>query len=62
MVHLWAAGLRYAMLLVKTIVSTVLRHYKVTTPLKMADIELKLDILLKPVQGFPVVLEPRTCS
>jgi cytochrome P450 family 4 len=50
------------MLLMKTVVSTVLRHYKVTTPLKMADIELKLDVLLKPVQGFPVVLEPRTCS
>lgn len=55
-------GLRYAMLLMKTIVSTVLRHYKVTTPLKMADIQLKMDVLLKSVKGFPVVLEPRNCS
>jgi cytochrome P450 family 4 len=62
MVYLWAAGLRYAMLLMKTILSTVLRHYKVTTPLKMADLELKVDILLKSVQGYPVVLEPRTRS
>jgi cytochrome P450 family 4 len=62
MVRLCAAGLRYAMLLMKTIVSTVLRHYTVTTPLKMGDIQLKMDILLKSVQGFPVVLEPRTCS
>jgi hypothetical protein len=62
MVHLWAAGLRYAMLLMKTIVSTMIRHYKVTTSIKMADIQLKLDVLLKPVQGFPIVLEPRTCS
>jgi cytochrome P450 family 4 len=62
MVRFWTAGLRYAMLLMKTSVSTVLRHYVVTTPLKMADIELKMDIVLKSVQGFPVVLEPRTCS
>ncbi|PNF39482.1 Cytochrome P450 4C1 [Cryptotermes secundus] len=55
-------GLRYAVLAVKTMVSTILRHYKITTPLKMADIELKLEVLLKPVQGFPLVLEPRTCS
>jgi cytochrome P450 family 4 len=59
---LWVAGLRYAMLLMKMIVSTVLRHYKVTTPLKMADVDLKMDILLKSVQGFPVVLEPRAFS
>lgn len=52
-------GLRYAMLLMKTIVSTVLRHYKVTTSLKIADILLKVDILLKSVRGFPVALEPR---
>jgi cytochrome P450 family 4 len=43
----------------KTIVSTVLRHYKVTTSLKMADILLKVDILLKSVRGYPVALEPR---
>jgi cytochrome P450 family 4 len=46
----------------KTIMSTVLRHYKVTTPLKMADLALKVDILLKCVQGYPVVLEPRCPS
>jgi cytochrome P450 family 4 len=48
------------MLLMKTMVSTVLRRYKVTTPLKMANILLKMDVLLKSVQGFPVVLKPRT--
>lgn len=54
------AGLRYAMLLMKTMVSTVLRHYEISTPLKMADVQLKVDILLKSVRGYPVVLEPRT--
>lgn len=58
-IAVWPAGLRYAMLLMKTIVSTVLRHYKVTTSLKMADILLKVDILLKSVRGYPVALEPR---
>ncbi|XP_021940758.1 cytochrome P450 4C1-like isoform X1 [Zootermopsis nevadensis] len=53
-------GLRYAMLLMKTMVSTVLRHYEISTPLKMADVQLKVDILLKSVRGYPVVLEPRT--
>jgi cytochrome P450 family 4 len=59
MVRLWAAGMRYAMLLMKTILSTVLRHYKVSTPLKIEDLGLKVDILLKSVQGYPVQLEPR---
>jgi hypothetical protein len=58
-IAVWPTGLRYAMLLMKTIVSTVLRHYKVTTSLKIADILLKVDILLKSVRGFPVALEPR---
>jgi hypothetical protein len=47
------------MLLMKPIVSTMQRQYKVTTSLRMADILLKVDVLLKTVQGFPVALEPR---
>jgi cytochrome P450 family 4 len=47
------------MLLMKTIVSTVLRRYSITTPLKMADVLLKVDILLRSVRGYPIKLEPR---
>ncbi|PSN45091.1 Cytochrome P450 4C1 [Blattella germanica] len=52
-------GLRYAMLLVKVMTSTILRHYRLSSPIKsLNDIILTLDILLKPVQGYPLILEP----
>jgi hypothetical protein len=50
-------GQRYAILLMKPIVSTMQRQCKVTTSLRMADILLKVDILLKSVQGFSVALD-----
>jgi len=53
-------GQRYAMLLMKPILCTMQRQYKVTRSLRMADILLRVDILLKLVHGFPVALEPRS--
>lgn len=47
------------MLLMKPIVSTMQHQYKVTRSLRMADILLRVDILLKLVHRFPVALEPR---
>ncbi|CAH1376630.1 cytochrome P450 4C1-like [Tenebrio molitor] len=54
-------GFRYAMMAMKTILSTVLRHYRVaaTTYTSLSDIELKFDVATKCVRGQPVQLEIR---
>ncbi|RZF47741.1 hypothetical protein LSTR_LSTR006005 [Laodelphax striatellus] len=52
-------GAKYAMLSMKTTVSTVLRNYSVHTTIKMEDIKLKVDLLMRSAIGYPVTLKPR---
>jgi cytochrome P450 family 4 len=55
-------GIRYAMLEMKTVLSTLLRHYRVvaTTHTSISDIKLKLDIATKCVGGQKIQLEVRS--
>ncbi|KAG8249438.1 hypothetical protein J6590_019726 [Homalodisca vitripennis] len=55
-------GSKYAMLSMKTTISTILRNYKLSTSVKMEDIKLKVDLLMRSVDGFRLRLEPRQYS
>ncbi|XP_046665741.1 cytochrome P450 4C1-like [Homalodisca vitripennis] len=55
-------GLKFAMLSMKTTISTILRNYKLSTSVKMEDIKLKFEFLMKSVDGFRLRLEPRQYS
>lgn len=52
-------GRKYAMLKLKIILSTILRHFRVYSDLKEEDFRLQADIILKREEGFQVRLEPR---
>uniref|UniRef100_A0A182MZX3 Cytochrome P450 n=1 Tax=Anopheles dirus TaxID=7168 RepID=A0A182MZX3_9DIPT len=52
-------GRKYAMLKLKVLLSTVLRHYRVVSHLTEKDFKLQADIILKRTDGFQIQLEPR---
>ncbi|KAL4123114.1 hypothetical protein QTP88_015344 [Uroleucon formosanum] len=52
-------GSKYAMFSMKVTVSTFLRHFSVHTDIKLADIKLKIDLLMRSVHGYPVTIRPR---
>ncbi|CAG9827946.1 unnamed protein product [Diabrotica balteata] len=52
-------GRKYAMLKLKILLSTILRHYRVKSDLKEKDFLLQADIILKRAEGFKIRLEPR---
>ncbi|KAI2474037.1 cytochrome P450 4g15 [Diabrotica virgifera virgifera] len=52
-------GRKYAMLKLKILLSTILRHYRVKSDLQEKDFLLQADIILKRAEGFKVRLEPR---
>ncbi|XP_001951034.3 cytochrome P450 4C1 [Acyrthosiphon pisum] len=52
-------GSKYAMLSMKVLVSTFLRNYSVHTNVKLSDIKLKLDLLMRSANGYPVTIRPR---
>ncbi|CAH1715439.1 unnamed protein product [Aphis gossypii] len=52
-------GSKYAMLSMKVLISTFLRNYSVHTDLKLSDIKLKLDLILRCSNGFPVTIRQR---
>ncbi|XP_022175937.1 cytochrome P450 4C1-like [Myzus persicae] len=52
-------GSKYAMLSMKVTVSTFLRHFSVHTDIKITDIKLKIDLLMRSVHGYPVTIRPR---
>lgn len=52
-------GRKYAMLKLKVILSTVLRHFKVAPGIPEKDWQLQADIILKRTDGFRIRLEPR---
>ncbi|XP_029343853.1 cytochrome P450 4g15-like [Acyrthosiphon pisum] len=52
-------GSKYAMMSMKVTVSTFLRHFSVHTDIKLTDIKLKIDLLMRSVHGYPVTIRPR---
>ncbi|XP_033324485.2 cytochrome P450 4g15 [Megalopta genalis] len=52
-------GRKYAMLKLKVLLSTILRNYKILSDLTEKDFRLKVDIILKRVDGFRIKIEPR---
>ncbi|XP_060849504.1 cytochrome P450 4g1-like [Rhopalosiphum padi] len=52
-------GSKYAMLSMKVLVSTFLRNFSVHTDYTFNDIKLKLDLLLRSVNGYPVTIRTR---
>lgn len=52
-------GRKYAMLKLKVLLSTILRHYRIVSDLKESDFKLQGDIILKRTDGFRIKLEPR---
>lgn len=47
------------MLSMKVLMSTFLRNYSVHTDIKLSDIKLKLDLLMRSVHGYPVTIRTR---
>lgn len=43
----------------KVLMSTFLRNYSVHTDIKLSDIKLKLDLLMRSVHGYPVTIRAR---
>ncbi|CAO1411048.1 unnamed protein product [Diamesa serratosioi] len=52
-------GMKYGMNVMKVILTDILRNYKVTTNLRFEDIEYKVAITLRIVQGYMIKLEKR---
>ncbi|XP_069680169.1 cytochrome P450 4C1-like [Periplaneta americana] len=52
-------GQRFAMLEVKAVLSSILRHYEVRSVDKMEDLVLLLEIILNSKYGFRISLTPR---
>ena len=52
-------GIKYAMNVMKVILTHILRNYKVTTSLKLEDLECKMSLTLQVVQGYMIKLEKR---
>jgi len=48
------------MLSMKVLVSTFLRNFSVHTDYTFDDIKLKLDLLLRSANGYPVTIRTRT--
>ncbi|XP_076243827.1 cytochrome P450 4g15-like [Calliopsis andreniformis] len=55
-------GRKYAMLKLKVLLSTILRNYRILSDLTEKDFRLKVDIILKRVDGFRIKIEPRNKS
>ncbi len=53
------AGSKYAMFSMKVTVSTVLRKYFLTTDMKMEDIRLGVDLLMRSIHGYKVKIYSR---
>ncbi|KAF2896973.1 hypothetical protein ILUMI_09202 [Ignelater luminosus] len=56
----YCVGTKYAMMSMKTLLATVVRKCRFSTPYKsIADIKIKNDLMLKPLHGFKVSVELR---
>ncbi|XP_050054621.1 cytochrome P450 4C1-like [Aphis gossypii] len=52
-------GSKYAMLSMKVLISTFLRNYSIHTDMKLTDIKLQIDVLLRSSNGYPVTIRQR---
>lgn len=52
-------GSKYALLSMKLTISMIIKNYYVTTDIKLDDIRLKLDLLLRSVNGYKVKIQVR---
>lgn len=52
-------GRKFAMLQLKVLLSTIVRHYKIHSTRTEKDFKLQGDIILKLANGFHIYLEPR---
>lgn len=53
-------GKKYGMMMMKVAIAHVIRKFKLTTPYKnVADIRLRQDTLIQPVEGYKLQLELR---
>lgn len=52
-------GSKYAMLSMKVLVSTFLRNFSVYTELKLSDIKLRIELLMRSARGYPVKIRSR---
>ncbi|XP_076648264.1 cytochrome P450 4g15-like [Halictus rubicundus] len=55
-------GRKYAMLKLKVLLSTILRNYRILSDLTEKDFRLKVDVILKRVDGYRIKIEPRNKS
>lgn len=58
----FSSGYQYAMMSIKTILSTILRRYKVVEDREdgpIPHIRVKLDVMMKAVDGYQVAFEKR---
>ncbi|KAG5875109.1 hypothetical protein JTB14_018587 [Gonioctena quinquepunctata] len=54
-------GLKYALMVMQSLIATVVRKYRISTPHQnIEDIELKFNLLLKPKNGFKISLQLRS--
>lgn len=58
--YIFLVGSRYAMLSMKVTLATTLKKYRVTTDMKMSDIKLKFDFIVRSVNGYKVKLHTRS--
>ena len=56
---LFCLGNRYALLSMKVTLAMTLKKYRVTTDMKMNDIQFKFDLILRCVNGYKVKLHTR---
>jgi cytochrome P450 family 4 len=52
-------GSRYAMLTMKTTISNIIRAYQLETNFKLEDIRIKIDMLTRSVDGYPIRIVKR---
>nr|QTC11262.1 cytochrome P450 380C41 [Phenacoccus solenopsis] len=52
-------GSKYAMLSMKVTLSMILLNYRLSTDMKLQDIKLKIDLLMRSVGGYKIKLHPR---
>lgn len=52
--------MKYAFMAMKTLIATVLRKYRISTDYKTPeDVLLRADLMIKPVNGYKIAIEPR---
>lgn len=54
-------GMKYGMMMLKTIIAYTVRSFNISTPYKtVEDVKLKQDLILKAVDGYKIRLDLRT--